>query len=209
MAIAAGVARKGPERRMVAELALELLRAVPLDDSGERLSVSMVMEKLWQYGEPQDAEALLPWLDHADPGLASDAVEFMERLDPERARSEARERVRRYARGVSRADYAHAVGPFVQALVRHQEQAALDDLRAAAVPLRAEVPAASDPRRRVHAALVAYLAAAPAKKAAALLRWVEVTPEIERLTYEALRGRHGIDEATFDRAEAVERGEEG
>lgn len=204
MAIASGVARTGPERRMVAELALELLRSVPLDDSGERLSVSIVMEKLWQYGDAQDAKALLPWVDHADPGLASDAVEFMERLDPDRARSEARERVRRYARGGGRADYAHAVGPFVQVLVRQEDQAALDDLRAAAVPLRAEAPAASDPRRRAHAALVAYLAAPPAKKAAALLRWVEATPEIERLTYEALRGRHGIDEATFDRAEAVE-----
>jgi hypothetical protein len=205
MAIAAGIDRKGPERRVVAELALEVLRGIPMATSGERLSVSIVMEKLWQYGDAQDGEALLPWLEHADPGLASDAVEFMERLDPELARSEARERVRRYARGVGRADYAHAVGPFVQLLVRHEEQAALDDLHAATVLLRAEAPAARDPRRRAHAALVGYLEAAPTKKAEALVHWLERTPELERLTHEVLRGRHGLDEAAFDRAEAVAR----
>ena len=127
----------------------------------------------------------------------------MDRLDPERARAEARERVRRYARGVGRADYAHAVGPFVQLLVRHDDHAALDDLRAAAVPLRADAPSPRDPRRRAHAALVGYLAAAPAQKAEALVRWLEQTPELERLTYEVLRGRHGLDEAAFDRAQAV------
>jgi hypothetical protein len=71
------------------------------------------------------------------------------------------------------------------------------------VPLRAEAPAPRDPRRRAHAALVGYLAAAPAKKAEALVRWLEATPELERLTHEVLRGRHGLDEAAFDRAEAV------
>lgn len=203
MAFAAGIERKGAERHLVAELAREMLRGVPMDRSSERLSVAVVMEKLWQYGEPQEADALVPWLDHPDAGLASDALEFIDRLDSVRALAEARERVRRYARGAGQADYAHTVGVVAQTLARHEDRAVLEDLRAAAVPLRAEAPASSDPRRRAHAALVGYLEAAPAKKARALLRWVEVTPELERLTFEALRGRHGLDEAALDRAQEV------
>jgi hypothetical protein len=207
-AFAAGIGRTGRERRAVAELALEILRGVPMDRSSERLSVAVVMEKVWQFGNATDAEGLLPWVDHPDAGLASDAVELIDRLDPERARAEARQRIRSYAEGGGRADYAHAVGPFVQLLVRHDDRAVLDDLRAAEVPLQAEAPVASDPRRRAHAALVRCLEATPEHKATAILRWLEHTPEVERYTYELLRERHpSLDDEAFDRAQAVATGE--
>jgi hypothetical protein len=207
-AIAAAIDRKGRERRVVAELALEILRGVPLDQSGERLSVAVVLEKVGQYGDAEDVDSLVPWLDHTDAGLVGDAVEVVERLDPERALAEARERLQGYVRGVGRADYAHAVAPFAQLLVRQDDRDALADLRAAAVPLRAEAPAASDPRRRAHAAFVAYLEAAPARRAKAALAWVELTPELEHSTYTVLRERHPtLDEATLDHAQAVARGD--
>jgi len=205
-AFAAGIDRTGRERRAVAELTLEILRGVPLDRSSPRLSVAVVMEKLWQYGEARDAETLLPWIDHPDAGLASDAVEFIDRLDPERARAEAHERVRRYAEGGGH-DYAHFVGPFVQLLVRHDDRAVLEELRAAAVALRAEAPSAHDSRRRAHAALVRCLEAPPEHKAAAILRWLEHTPEVERYTYEVLQARHpSLDDEAFERAQAVATG---
>ena len=205
-AFAAGIDRTGHERRAVAELALEILRRVPLDRSSARLSVAVVMEKLWQYGEAQDAEALLPFVDHPDPGLASDAVEFIDRLDPERARAEAHERVRRYAAGGG-LDYANTVGPFVQLLVRHDDQAVLEELRAAGALLRAEAPS-HDVRRRAHAALVRCLEARPERKVAAIRRWLEHVPEVERSTYEVLQARHpGLDDAAFERAQEVASGE--
>lgn len=208
-AFAAGIDRTGHERRAVAELALEILRGVPMDRSSARLSVAVVMEKLWQYGEAKDAEALLPWVDHPDPGLASDAVEFLDRLDPERARAEAHERVRRYAAGGGHG-YAHTVGPFVQLLVRHDDQGVLEELRAAEASLRAEAPSAHDSRRRAHAALVRCLEAPAERKVAAVIGWLEHTPEIERYTYEVLQARHpGLDDAAFDRAQAVATGGEG
>jgi hypothetical protein len=197
-AFAAGIKRTGRERRAVAELALEILRGVPMDRSSPRLSVAVVMEKLWQYGEAKDAQALLPWVDHPDAGLASDAVEFIDRLDPARARAEAHERVRRYAKGGGH-DYARTVGPFVQLLVRHDDRVVLEELRAAEAALRAEAPA-----------LVRGLEAPPEHKAAAILRWLEHTPEVERYTYEVLQARHpSLDDEAFDRAQAVATGEEG
>ncbi len=208
-AFAAGIERTGRERRAVAELALEILRGVSMDRSSARLSVAVVMEKLWQYGEAKDAEALLPWVDHPDAGLASDAIEFIDRLDPERARAEAHERVRRYAAGGGH-DYAHSVGPFVQLLVRHDDRVVLEELRAAETSLRAEARSAHDGRRRAHAALVRCLEAPPEHKAAAILRWLEHTPEIERYTYEVLQARHpSLDDEAFDRAQAVATGDDG
>jgi hypothetical protein len=207
-ALAAGIDRTGRERRTIAELALEILRSVPMDRSSERLSVAVVMEELWLYGDASDAEALLPWIDHPDPGVAGDAVEFIDRLDPERARAEAYARVRRYAGGGGRADYAHAVGPFAQLFVRHDDRTVLEELRAAEVPLRTEAPTAKDPRRLGHAALVRCLEAPPERKVAAILRWLEPTPELERYTYEVLQARHPeLDDETIDRAQAVGTGE--
>ncbi|MCX4247651.1 hypothetical protein [Paraliomyxa miuraensis] len=204
-AVSDSVEPRGPRRRLVSELAAQMLREAPVDASGERAQVVAVMELLSRFGDSDDAQELVRWLDHPDPGLVSDVVESMDRLSPARARDEARTRLSRYVRGATSDGHARAVAPFVQLWIRHEERepGVIEDLRAAGRKLRAEVPEARDRRRVAHDAAVGYLAAEPEQRAAALVRWLEATPELQRSTDERLEGRHGLDREAIDRAKKI------
>ncbi len=201
MALRAGIDRTAPGHEALAELVIELLRGVPMVSGGDELRLALVLSVVASHGEPRHAEPLAAWLDHPDPETIEDVVEAIEQLDPERARAEARARVGRYARGAGEADYAHAVRPFLELLVRHDEAVVLPELRAAAEGLREEVPVARDPRRQAHAAFVAYFEAAPARRAAAALRLIGQIPGLAHSTRRALIERHVLDERAVVQAE--------
>jgi len=198
--LAAGVSPRDPARRSIVELALATLGGMPMEDL-QADPWLRVLEIFVSHGEPGHVDALLPWLDHPDPELLVGLVATIERLDPERMVSEAHERVRRYARGESKVGYERAVLPFVELLVRRDEEAMVTELRAATEPLCAEVPEASAPLRQFHGALVAYLATVPRRRTDAAMKLAARVPWTILTMTTVLIERHGLDEDAVDRAQ--------